>query len=69
MLLQALFIAIGEFKLQLPSGNALFGSNLKIFRAVWPWNLTYELHKSGTSSMLCASFVAIDEFSLKDLNA
>ena len=39
------FIAIGEFKLELLSGNAQFGSNLKIFRAVWPWNLTYDLEK------------------------
>ena len=28
------FIAIGEFKLELQSGNAQFGSNSKIFRAV-----------------------------------
>ena len=39
------FIAIGEFKLELQSGNAQFGSNLKIFRAVWPWNLTYDLEQ------------------------
>ena len=37
------FIAIGEFKLELQSGNAQFGSNSKIFRAVWPWNLMYDL--------------------------
>ena len=41
------FIAIGEFKLELLSGNAQFGSNSTIFRAVWPWNLTDDL---------CASF-------------
>ena len=34
------FVAIGEFKLELQSGNTLFGSNLTIFRAVWPCNLT-----------------------------
>ena len=39
------FIAIGEFKLELQSGNAQFGSNSTIFRAVWPWNLTYDLEK------------------------
>ena len=39
------FIAIGEFKLELQSGNAQFGSNSTIFRAVWPWNLTYNLEK------------------------
>ena len=39
------FIAIGEFKLELQSGNAQFGSNSTIFRAVWPWNLTDDLEK------------------------
>ena len=39
------FIAIGEFKLELQSGNAQSGSNLTIFRAVWPWNLTDDLEK------------------------
>ena len=32
------FVAIGVFKLELESGNAQFGSNSTIFRAVWPWN-------------------------------
>ena len=39
------FIAIGEFKLELLSGNTQFGSNSTIFRAVWPWNLTCGLEK------------------------
>ena len=39
------FIAIGEFKLELQSGNAQSGSNSTIFRAVWPWNLTDDLQK------------------------
>ena len=39
------FIAIGEFKLELLSGNAQFGWNSTIFRAVSPWNLTYDLEK------------------------
>ena len=39
------FIAIGEFKLELQYGNAQFGSNSTIFRAVWPWNLTYDLEQ------------------------
>ena len=30
------FVAIGEFKLELQSGNAQFGSNSMIFRAVRP---------------------------------
>ena len=39
------FIAIGEFKLELQSGNAQSGSNLTIFRAVRRWNLTDDLAK------------------------
>ena len=39
------FIAIGEFKLELQSGNAQSGSNATLFRAVWPWNLTDDLQK------------------------
>ena len=39
------FIAFGEFKVELQSGNAHFGSNSTIFRAVWPWNLTDDLEK------------------------
>ena len=39
------FVAIGEFKLELQSGNAQFGSNSTIFSAVWPWNLTDDLEK------------------------
>ena len=45
------FIAISEFKLELQSGNAQFGSKSTIFFAVWPWNLTDDLEKQyGTSS-------------------
>ena len=39
------FIAIGEFKLELQSGNSQSGSKSKIFWAVWPWNLTDDLQK------------------------
>ena len=39
------FVAIGEFKLELESGNAQSGSNTTLFRAVWPWNLTNDLQK------------------------
>ena len=39
------FVAIGDFKLELQSGNAQFGSNSTIFRAAWPWNLTDDLEK------------------------
>ena len=54
------FIAIGEFKLELQSGNAQSGSNLTLFRAVWPWNLTDDLQKQwGTSSMLLQALCTI----------
>ena len=47
------FVAIGEFKLELQSGNAQFGSISTIFLAVWPCNLMYDLEKQKiTSSML-----------------
>ena len=39
------FVAIGEFKLELQSGNAQSRSNSTIFRAVWPWNLKDDLEK------------------------
>ena len=61
------FIAIGEFKLELQSGNAQFGSNSTIFLAVWPCNLTYDLEKHlyyATSSFM-HHFLAIGEFKLE----
>ena len=39
------FIAIGEFKLELESRNAQSGSNSMFLRAVWPWNLMYDLQQ------------------------
>ena len=39
------FVAIGEFKLELQSRNAQFGSNSTIFWATWPWNLRDDLEK------------------------
>ena len=39
------FVAIGEFKLELQSGNAQSGSSSTNFRAVWPWDLTDDLEK------------------------
>ena len=54
------FIAIGDFKLELQSGNAQFGSNSTIFRAVWPGNFTDDLEKQqGTSSMLLQALCII----------
>ena len=56
------FKAIGEFKLELQSGNLHLGSKLAgFFCPVWPWNLTHDLEKQyGTSSIryfnLFASF-------------
>ena len=37
------FIAYGEFKLELQSRNAQFGSKSIIFLAMWPWNLKDDL--------------------------
>ena len=54
------FVAIGEFKLDLQSGNAQFGSKSTIFRAVWPCNFTYDLENNRAPLLcylkLCASF-------------
>ena len=56
------FVAICEFKLELQSGNAQFGSNSTIFRAAWPWNLTDDLEKQqGPSSMLLQAFCTISQ--------
>ena len=54
------FVAIGEFKLELQSGNAQSGSNSTIFRVVRPWNLMDDLEKQqGTSSMLLQALCII----------
>ena len=54
------FVAIGEFKLELQSGNAQFGSKSTIFRAVWPWNLMDDLENKRAPLLSnikhCASF-------------
>ena len=54
------FKAICDFKLELQSGNAQFGSKLAIFCPVWPWNLTDDLEKNRAPLpcyfKLCASF-------------
>ena len=46
------FVAIGEIKLELQSGNAQSGSNLTIFRAVWAWYLTDDLKKNNRALLL-----------------
>ena len=54
------FVPIGDFKFELQSGNAQFGSNATIFWAVWPWNLTDDLQKQkGTYSMLLQALCSI----------
>ena len=54
------FMPIGEFKFQLQSGNAQFGSKSTIFWAVWPWNLTDDLQNNRAPLLcyfkLCAAF-------------
>ena len=39
------FVAVGEIKRELESGKAQFGSNVTLFRAVWPLHLTDDLEK------------------------
>ena len=39
------FKSIGEFKLELQSGNTQFGSKSAIFCPVWPWNFKNDLEK------------------------
>ena len=56
------FVAIGEFKLELQSGNAHAWSKSTIFLAVWPCNLMYDLEKQqGTSSILLQALCIIFE--------
>ena len=54
------FVAICEFKLELQSGNAYFGSKSMIFWAVWPYNFTLTLKNNRAPLLcyfkLCASF-------------
>ena len=64
------FVAIGEFKLELQSGNAQFESKSTIFRAVWPYDLTFDLENNRAPLFYATStfvhhFVAIGEFKLE----
>ena len=64
------FKAIGEFKRELQSGNAQFGSKLVISCSMWPRNLIDDLEKKiGHLFYATLSFVhhfkAIGEFKLK----
>ena len=47
------FIVIGQFKRELQSGNAKFGSKSAIFGPLWPRNLTDDLKKSNKTPLLC----------------
>ena len=54
------FIPIGEFKFELQSGNAQFGSKSTIFLVVWPRNFTDDHQKQyGISSMLLQALCII----------
>ena len=56
------FVAIGEFRLELQSGNAQAGSKSTIFLALWPCNFMYDLEKQlGTSSILLQALCIILE--------
>ena len=59
------FVAIGEFKLELQSGNAQFGSNSTIFRAMRPWKTIGHLFYA--TSGFVHHFVAIGEFKLRQI--
>ena len=54
------FKAIDEFKLELQSGSAQFGSKSAIICPVWPWNLMDDLKNNRAPVLcyfkLCASF-------------
>ena len=64
------FVAIGDSKLELQSGNAQFGSKSTIFKSlvtlqfdVWPWKTIGPLFYATSSSM--HHFMAIGEFKLE----
>ena len=64
------FVTSGEFKLELQSRNAQFGSKSTIFLAVWPWN--FEVwpwktigHLSKATSSSVHHFIIICEFKLE----
>ena len=56
------FVAIGEFKLELESGNAQSGSKSTIFLAVWPcnWRMTLKNNRAPLLCYfkLCAAFLS-----------
>ena len=52
------FIAIGEFKLKLQSGNIQFGSKSAIYCLVWSWNLMNDLEKKRALILCCFKLYA-----------
>ena len=62
------FVTIGQFKLELHSGNTQFRWKSVIFCSVWPWNLTHYLtigHLPYATSSFVHHFVTIGEFKLE----
>ena len=47
------FKAMGEFNLELQSGNIRFGSKSTIFCPMWPWNLTDDLENNRAPVLCC----------------
>ena len=62
------FVAIGEFKLELQSGNAQSGSNSTIFRAVRLCNLTDDLAKQYCTSSMLLQALCIISYPLMNSN-
>ena len=63
------FIAIDQFKMELQSGNAKFGSKLAIFvpwdLAIWRTTLKKIGHRFYATSIVVDHFIAIREFKLE----
>ena len=53
------FVAISEFKLESPSGNAQFGSKSTIFWALWTWNLTDDIGHANLRDLIAATGLVI----------
>ena len=62
-------VAIIEFKLELQSGNAQFGSKSTFFSTVWPWNLMDDIktirHLSYDIQSFVHHFITICQFRLE----
>ena len=58
------FKSIGQFKLELQSGNAQLSKNWQFFCLLWPWNLKNDLWKQYDISRFVHHFKAMGEFKL-----